>query len=254
LLRAGWQHQRADGWPPAGDAVLEAVRSDGQRVFPGDIVATVQGPAALVLAAERTALNFLQRMSCVATATRAYVDSVDRAAPGSGVEVLDTRKTTPGLRHLDRYAVRCGGGRNHRFGLHDVAMVKDNHVDASGGIAAAVASLRAVHPSVQVVVEARTIAEVRDALAANVDVVLLDNMDPDLLRAAVALARGGGGSGADGQPGLGAMTTLEASGGITLDTVGAVAQTGIDRISIGAITHSAPALDLALDLQPLHTA
>lgn len=212
-----------------GATDVQVLARDGRQVRPGDIVARIQGDAAAVLSAERVALNFLQRLSGVATLTRAYVDAV----AGTGARIYDTRKTTPGLRSLERHAVRCGGGHNHRFGLFDVAMVKDNHVDVVG-IEGAIAAIRNAHRGVAVILEVRTLDELERALALAPDVVLLDNMDLATLRAAVERGRG--------------RVTTEASGGVTLDTVAAIAATGVDRISVGALTHSAPALDIALDV------
>lgn len=203
---------------------------DGAEVAPGDELAVVSGPASKVLAAERVALNFLQQLSGTASLTRRYVDAV----AGTGARILDTRKTVPGLRALQRYAVRCGGGCNHRFGLYDVAMVKDNHVGAVG-LAAAVDAIRAAHPERAVVVETRTLSEVQQAVAAAADVVLLDNMGPEMMADAVEI--------------IGDASKAEASGGITLDNVREVAASGVGRISVGALTHSAPSLDIALDLR-----
>jgi nicotinate-nucleotide pyrophosphorylase (carboxylating) len=192
-------------------------------------VARVSGSLRAILTAERTALNFLGRLSGIATLTRRYVDAVE----GMGVAILDTRKTTPGLRALEKHAVACGGGRNHRFGLSDGVLVKDNHLRAAGSIRAAVERARAA-TDLPVEVECDTLAQVGDALAAGADAILLDNMTLDELRAAVALAGG--------------SARLEASGGVTLDTVRAIAETGVDEISIGALTHSAPSLDVSLEL------
>lgn len=212
---------------------VEAVRqrvADGARVHPGEVLLELEGSAAGVLTAERTALNVVQRLSGVATLTRRFVDAVD----GTGARILDTRKTQPGLRLLQRYAVRCGGGTNHRFGLYDEAMLKDNHIAACGGIGPAVARLRAAHPGVRIHVEADLLAQVDEALAAGADVVLLDNMSLDELREAVRRIDG--------------AALAEASGGVTLATVRDIARTGVDRISVGALTHSAPAFDCALDV------
>lgn len=210
---------------------LDELVVDRSPVRRGDVLATAFGPARAMLTAERTALNFAQHLSGVATLTRRFVDAV----AGTGTRIYDTRKTTPGMRALERYAVRCGGGYNHRFGLYDVAMVKDNHIDAAGGVQEAIAAVRERHPDADLVVEARTLDEVRAAVASRPDIVLLDNMDTSTLRAAVQLCGG--------------AVVTEASGGVTLDTVREVAETRVDRISIGALTHSAPALDLALDVQ-----
>ena len=202
---------------------------DGARVRPGDVVAEVSGPARGMLAAERTALNFLQRLSGIATLTRAFVDAV----AGSGATILDTRKTHPGYRVLEKYAVRMGGGQNHRMGLYDMVMIKDNHIDAAGSISAAVERARAAHPDLPVEVEVRSLDELRQVLPLGVDRILLDNMDLEQMRAAVELTAG--------------QTPLEASGGVTLENVAAIAATGVDYISVGALTHSAPALDLSME-------
>jgi len=191
-------------------------------------VARIEGPARAILTGERTALNFLQRLFGVATMSRRAKEAVE----GTGAVVLDTRKTTPGLRPLEKYAVRCGGGANKRMGLYDVAMVKDNHVAAAGGTAAAIARARASGLPVEVEVE--TLAELETALAAGAEVVLLDNMSPGDVAEAVRIASG--------------RTVLEVSGGVDLDNIGAYAATGVDRISVGALTHSAPALDVSMEV------
>ncbi len=193
-------------------------------------VAIVTGSERAILTGERTALNFLGRLSGIATLTRRYVDAV----AGTGVAILDTRKTTPGLRALEKHAVACGGGRNHRFGLDDGVLVKDNHLRAAGSIGAAVERLRAA-TDLPVEVECDTLEQVQEALAAGVDAILLDNMSLDKLRAAVALGRG--------------RARLEASGGVTLDSVRAIAESGVDEISVGALTHSARSLDVSLELR-----
>ncbi|MCR4375226.1 MAG: carboxylating nicotinate-nucleotide diphosphorylase [Acidobacteria bacterium] len=202
---------------------------DGARVAPGDVVATLEGPAIGILAGERTALNFLQRMSGIATATRAFVDRVQ----GTGATILDTRKTAPGLRVLDKMAVRAGGGRNHRMGLFDMVLIKDNHIDACGSIPEAVARVRRrVGAPLQIEVECRTPADVDACLPLALDRLLLDNMSVTDVRACVALAAG--------------TVPLEASGNITLDNVREYAETGVAYISVGALTHSVRALDLSL--------
>jgi nicotinate-nucleotide pyrophosphorylase (carboxylating) len=209
---------------------------DGTAVEPGDEVMRIAGPARSILTAERTALNFLQQLSGVATVTRRYVEAV----AGTGARVIDTRKTTPGMRLLEKAAVVAGGGSNHRVGLYDMVMIKDNHIAAAGGIMAAVEAVRVRNDrGLRVEIEAGTLAEVGEALAARVDRVMFDNMDPATMRAAVALA-----AAAERRP------ETEASGGITLDTIRAFAETGVDFISVGALTHSAPALDLSLRLHP----
>lgn len=210
--------------------VLEETASDGDLAdpLPYEIV-RIAGSARSVLAAERVALNLLGRLSGIATATRSYVDAV----AGTGATILDTRKTTPGLRALEKYAVRCGGGSNHRFGLDDGILVKDNHLLVAGGVTAAVRGLRAIS-DLPIEVEVETLDELREALAARVDRVLLDNMPPALMREAVELCRG--------------RASTEASGGITLATVRAAAETGVDFISIGALTHSVRSLDVSLEV------
>ena len=210
---------------------------DGETVLPGDVLVELEGPARALLAGERTALNLVQRLSGIATLTAAHV-----AAAGGAARVLDTRKTTPGLRVLEKYAVRCGGGENHRRGLFDEVMVKNNHVDLAGvGLAELVRGLRERHgPAMRITAEARDETEARAAVAGGADVVLLDNLPPDELRRLCALLRT--------IPG-GREVELEASGGITLDTIAEVAATGVDRVSVGALTHSAPAVDLSLRLE-----
>lgn len=216
-----------------GEVEVTTRVEDGQRVAPGTVLAELTGSARAVLTGERTALNLLGHLSGVATATAALVDAV----AGHDVRITDTRKTTPGLRALERYAVRCGGGSNHRSGLHDAVMLKDNHLAAAGSITAAVAAVRArVGHTVTVEVEVDRIAQLPEALEAGADVVLLDNMAPATLAEAVRLVAG--------------RAVTEASGGITVETVRAVAATGVDVISVGWITHSAPRLDVALDLDP----
>ncbi len=203
--------------------------NDGDDVEAGTTLLTLAGKTAAILSAERVALNFLQHLSGIATATR---EAVAAAAP-YGVQIVDTRKTTPGLRALEKEAVRLGGGRNHRFGLYDAVMLKENHIAAAGGIHAAVARVRAyVGHTVKVEVEAETLEQVAEALDAGADIILLDNMDEATIKQAVDYVQG--------------RAVLEASGGITLDRVAAVAACGVDMISLGWITHSAPALDISL--------
>lgn len=210
--------------------------ADGAAVAPGDLVATVSGPARAILTGERTALNLLQRLSGVATMTRRYVDAV----AGTGVRILDTRKTTPGLRLLEKAAVRAGGGANHRTGLFDMILLKENHIAAAGGITAALRLVaQANQTGLPVEVEVRNLDELREAIAAGADRILLDNMSLDAMREAVAIARSGPGP----------APLLEASGNMTLERVRDVAATGVDFISVGALTHSAPALDLSLLLR-----
>jgi nicotinate-nucleotide pyrophosphorylase (carboxylating) len=211
------------------DVRFERLVADGDVLTGPATVASVTGSLRAILTGERTALNLLGRLSGIATLTRRYVDEV----AGTGVEILDTRKTTPGLRALEKHAVVAGGGRNHRFGLDDGVLVKDNHLAVAGSIRAAVELLRAT-TELPIEVECDTVAQVEEALAAGADAILLDNMTLDELRLAVASAAG--------------RARLEASGGVTLDTVRAIAGTGVDEISIGALTHSAPALDVSLEI------
>ena len=235
---------RADG-VIAGLAVAEYVFSrvdptvefgalvgDGALVARGDVIAMVSGPARSILTAERTALNLLARMSGVATATAALVAVVE----GTDARITDTRKTMPGLRVLDKYAVVTGGGVNHRMGLYDQVMIKDNHIAAAGDIRSAVAAARfALGADVRVIVEVEDLDQLAEVLETSADRVLMDNMEPVILRQAVEMVAG-------------AMET-EASGGVTLETARSIAETGVDFISVGWITHSAPQLDLALDFQ-----
>ncbi|MEA3341465.1 MAG: carboxylating nicotinate-nucleotide diphosphorylase [Chloroflexota bacterium] len=222
---------------PVAEAVFSRVDSDlrftyhvqdGARVKSGDLVAEVTGPGRGMLAAERIALNFLQRLSGIATLTRVFVDAV----AGTNAAILDTRKTHPGYRVLEKYAVRMGGGRNHRMSLHDMMMVKDNHIDAAGSITAAVERARAGYPDLPIEVEVRNLNELRQALGLDVGRIMLDNMSLDEMREAVEVAAG--------------RTPLEASGNVDLGRVAAIAATGVDYISVGALTHSAPALDLSM--------
>jgi len=200
-------------------------------------VALASGPAAALLAAERTALNFLGHLSGVATLTARYVEAVD----GTGARILDTRKTTPGLRALEKAAVAAGGGTNHRMGLYDAILIKENHIALAGGLAKAVHAVRSKRPGVPVEVECRDLLEAAYALGTGADRLLLDNMDVATLREAVALRDAE--AGVDGP-------RLEASGGVTLETVREIAETGVDFISVGALTHSAPTLDFSLLLEP----
>ncbi len=212
---------------------VDSLLDEGDRVTGAATLAEIEGPARAILTGERTALNLLGRLCGIATLTRRYVDLVE----GTGVTILDTRKTTPGLRALEKYAVRCGGGSNHRAGLDDAILVKENHLRLAGGIGPALAALRVAANGSQplaVEVEAETLDEVAEALDAGVERILLDNMTPDGIVAAVELAAG--------------RAELEASGGISLETVRAYAETGVDFISIGALTHSARSLDVSLEL------
>lgn len=212
------------------EARFETLASDGDAVDePPAVVARVTGSERAILTGERVALNFLGRLSGIATLTHRYVDAVE----GTGAAVLDTRKTTPGLRALEKYAVVCGGGRNHRFGLDDAVLVKDNHVRAAGSVSEAVLLVRAA-TDLPIEVECDTLAQVGEALEQGVDAILLDNMTLDELREAVSLTAG--------------QARLEASGGVTLETIRAIAETGVDEISVGALTHSARSLDVSLEL------
>ncbi|RLP90946.1 MULTISPECIES: carboxylating nicotinate-nucleotide diphosphorylase [unclassified Micromonospora] len=210
---------------------VSLVARDGGRVARGDVLATVTGPTRLLLTAERTALNLLCRMSGVATHTRAWAD----ALTGTKAMVLDTRKTTPGLRALEKYAVRAGGGTNKRMGLYDVAMIKDNHKLAAGGITAAYRRVREAFPEVPVQVEVTTVDEAVEAVGAGADFLLCDNMTPETLAEAVAA--------------VGDRAELEATGGLTLEVAARYAATGVDFLSVGALTHSSPILDIAMDLR-----
>ncbi|RYY46720.1 MAG: carboxylating nicotinate-nucleotide diphosphorylase [Actinomycetales bacterium] len=211
--------------------VVELLVADGERFAAGDVLARVQGPARAVLQGERVALNLVQRMSGIATLTSRYVEAV----AGTDVRVVDTRKTTPGLRALERHAVRCGGGHNHRFSLSDAVMAKDNHLALVPDVTAAVRAARATLPhTMHVEVEVDRLDQVEAVLAGGVDTIMLDNFTLDELREGVALVAG--------------RAIVEASGGITLETIGEVARTGVDVISVGALTHSVRALDLGLDL------
>jgi nicotinate-nucleotide pyrophosphorylase (carboxylating) len=215
-------------------ATMSVVIADGCAVAAGEAVARVAGNARALLTAERVALNYMGRMSGIATLTRSYVEAV----AGTGAAIADTRKTTPGLRAFEKYAVRCGGGRNHRTGLFDAVLIKDNHIVAAGGLEAAIAAARrAVGHLVKIEVEVDTLEQLGAALRHPIDAVLLDNMTPETLRAAVAMVA---------QRCSGQVLT-EASGGVSLTTVRGIAETGVDLISVGALTHSAPVLDLGLD-------
>lgn len=219
----------AAGIPPLA---AELLRADGDRIGAGTEVLRLRAPLRELLSAERTLLNFLTHLSGIATATRAWVDALS----GTGCAVRDTRKTTPGLRQLEKYAVRCGGGQNHRMGLGDAALIKDNHVAAAGGIAAAIRAVRAAAPGLPLEVECDSLAQVGEALQAGAGLILLDNMGLADLHAAAAMA------------GRYPSVRLEASGGLRLEEARAVAQTGVDFVAVGALTHSSAALDLGLDL------
>jgi nicotinate-nucleotide pyrophosphorylase (carboxylating) len=208
-----------------------ALRKDGERCDPGTSVGEVRGAAAAMLTAERTALNFLQRLSGIATMTRRFVDAAD-----SRIKVLDTRKTTPTLRALEKYAVRAGGGVNHRRGLDDAILIKDNHIRLAGGVESAIGRMKVAAQQMPVEVEAQTLAEVDAALACGAHIILLDNLPIEQIREAVRR--------------IGGRAKVEVSGGVTLDNIREVAQTGADYVSVGALTHSAPAADLSFELEP----
>ncbi len=213
---------------------INQVTRDGDRLAPGATVMTIHGPAASMLKAERSALNFLQKLSGIATLTPRYVEAAHRGNPAT--RVCDTRKTTPGFRLLSKYAVRCGGGHNHRFSLADAVMIKDNHIAASGSITAAIRAIRKHAPhTAKIEVEADSPEQVDEALAAGADIILLDNMSPGKIREIVEKTN--------------RKALLEASGGIQLETIEHYAAAGVDVISVGALTHSAPAADLALNLE-----
>lgn len=215
---------------------LKPLARDGQRLSAGQVLLEISGPARALLSAERVALNFVQQLSGVATLTAQFADAIR----GTPAQILDTRKTTPGWRRFEKYAVACGGGRNHRLGLYDLVLIKDNHLAALRGakpnaIAAAVMRARKRFPALKIEVEADTLAQVAQAVEARAEIVLLDNMTPAVLRDAVKLIAG--------------RAKTEASGGVTLKTVRALARTGVDYISVGALTHSAPAVDIGLDFE-----
>jgi nicotinate-nucleotide pyrophosphorylase (carboxylating) len=214
-----------------GNASFESHLEDGGRLEPGSVIATLEASVRTLLAGERTALNLLQRASGIATLTRAYVDAVE----GTGAKIFDTRKTAPGLRALDKAAVVAGGGSNHRYALHDMFLVKNNHIDAAGSIAAVAARIRSSDRKAPLMIEVRSLQELEEAIEVTPDFILLDNMDVETMREAVARAAG--------------RIPLEASGGVTLETVRAIAETGVDRISIGALTHSVVALDIGMGMK-----
>jgi nicotinate-nucleotide pyrophosphorylase (carboxylating) len=213
------------------------VEGQWRQDVPAEVL-LASGPARGLLAAERTALNFLGHLSGVATLTARFVDAV----AGSGAQILDTRKTTPGLRELEKAAVAAGGGRNHRLGLYDAFLIKENHIALAGGLAKAVEAARAARPDLAVEVECRDLGDVAAGLEARADVLLLDNMDAETLRSSTALR--------ESAAGAGARASLEASGGVDLENVRAIAETGVDFISVGALTHSAPALDFSMLIEP----
>ena len=218
------------------DVRIDRQADDGQRVAASATLLSLEGPARALLSAERVALNFVQRLSGIATLAAQFVEAVK----GTGARILDTRKTTPGWRRLEKYAVACGGATNHRFGLYDMVLIKDNHLAALSGegpnpIAAAVQRARARYPKLKIEVEADTLEQVEQALAAGAELILLDNMDPEQLRTAVQKCKG--------------RAQTEASGGVTLASVRAIAEAGVDFISVGALTHSAVAADIGLDFE-----
>jgi len=221
----------------SADCTVDAQLAEGAAVAPGDVVMAIRGPTRALLAAERTALNFIQRLSGVATLTRRFAAAIE----GTGAVLLDTRKTTPGLREFEREAVRAGGGTNHRFGLFDMVLAKDNHLAVTGdaaGLQRAVDAARERHPGIRIEIEADSLDQVRTLCGLRgVDIILLDNMTNAQMREAVAI-RGA------------APILLEASGGVTLETVRGIAETGVERISVGALTHSARAVDFSLEVLP----
>jgi nicotinate-nucleotide pyrophosphorylase (carboxylating) len=225
-------------WEIDAEVQVDLLLRDGESVSPGRVLASLEGPVRSLLTGERTVLNFLTALGGVATLTRRFVDAIE----GTRARILDTRKTWPGWRTLQKYAVRCGGGTNHRIGLYDGVLIKDNHLAAwrtqspDGSVAAAIREARRRWPGKPIEVEVDTLVQLNDALHEKPEIVLLDNMPPDLLREAV-----------DIRDRFAASVLLEASGGVNLTTIRAIAETGVDRISIGALTHSAPALDIAFD-------
>lgn len=224
----------------ASASTFERLKNDGDRVERGDVLARVEAPTQYMLTAERTALNIMCHLSGIATATLKWVDAV----AGTGAVIRDTRKTTPGLRILEKYAVRCGGGQNHRMSLSDAALVKDNHIAAAGGVVQAFSKVRELAVSLPIEIEVDTLDQLRVALSAGADVVLLDNMAPTVMREAVVIA-------ADHEKTTGHAVLLEASGGLTLENARAVAETGVHFISVGGLTHSAPILDIGLDFETI---
>jgi nicotinate-nucleotide pyrophosphorylase (carboxylating) len=236
LVVAGIEFAEAAFRELSSAVYVERIAQDGDRVKTGQALLKISGPAQAILSAERVALNFVQQLCGVATLTSQFVDAVK----GTRAQILDTRKTTPGWRRFEKYAVACGGGRNHRVGLYDMVLIKDNHLAAlrdakPNAIAAAVERAREKYPGLQVEVEADTPAQAGQAAAAGADIILLDNMSPDELRAAVKL--------------VGGRAKTEASGGVSLATVRTIAETGVNFISVGALTHSARAMDIGLDFE-----
>jgi nicotinate-nucleotide pyrophosphorylase (carboxylating) len=216
------------------DSGVQAVvrKGDGQRCPAGETIAEVTGSARTLLVGERTALNFLQRLSGIATLTRRFVE-----AAGGRITVLDTRKTTPTMRTLEKYAVRAGGGTNHRFGLFDAVLIKDNHIALAGGIGAAIAKTRAAHPGMRIEIEADTLDQMDEALSAGAETILVDNMSTADICKAVRQSAG--------------RATVEISGGVTIDRMPELSATGADYVSVGALTHSAPAVDISFDIRPI---
>jgi nicotinate-nucleotide pyrophosphorylase (carboxylating) len=236
LVAAGLDFAEAAFHELSAAVKIERLAQDGRRVKAGANLLKISGPARAILGAERVALNFVQRLSGIATLTAQFVDAIK----GTGVQILDTRKTTPGWRRFEKYAVTCGGGINHRFGLSDLVLIKDNHVAAlrsakPNAIAAAIRRARVKYPRLKIEVEADTLEQAGQAVAAGADIILLDNMNPARLRLAVQKIKG--------------RAKTEASGGVTLKTVRAIAKTGVDFISVGALTHSARAVDVGLDFE-----
>jgi nicotinate-nucleotide pyrophosphorylase (carboxylating) len=237
LVPAGLDLAEAAFRSLSAEAQVTRMAQDGSRVAAGMALLRVEGPARALLSAERVALNFVQRLSGIATLTAQFVEAIR----GTGARILDTRKTTPGWRRLEKYAVTCGGGANHRLGLYDMVLIKDNHLAAlrdaaPNPVVAAIERARAQFPGLKIEVEADTLDQVEQALEARPDFILLDNMNPVQLRLAVQKCKG--------------RTLTEASGGVSLGTVRAIAETGVDFISVGALTHSARAVDIALDFEP----
>ncbi len=236
LVVAGLAFAQAVFQQVSSEIKIESLAKDGQHAHEGIDLLKISGPAQAILSAERVALNFVQRLSGVATATAQFVDAIK----GTTAQILDTRKTTPGWRRLEKYAVRCGGGANHRFGLFDMVLIKDNHLaalkhESPNAVAVAIGRAREKFPKLKVEVEADTLEQVEQAAEAGADIILLDNMNPIQLRLAVQKIKG--------------RTKTEASGGVNLGTVRAIAETGVDFISVGAITHSARAVDIGLDFE-----
>jgi nicotinate-nucleotide pyrophosphorylase (carboxylating) len=232
LVVAGGDVFRETFWQVDPNLTFTILAAEGQEVWAGTLLAEISGSLKSILIAERTALNLLQRMCGIATATRAFV----RAVAGTEARILDTRKTAPGLRFLDKYAVRIGGGQNHRFALYDGVLIKDNHIAAAGGITEAVRrARRGVAHTLKIEVEVRNLAELEEAIAAGADVIMLDNMSTDDMKTTVAASAG--------------KVPLEASGNVTLDNVRAIAETGVNFISVGALTHSVQAADISLLIQ-----